>query len=42
MRWWSVPPGEVPADREERITWLYDWWARIDAWITEQNAAERG
>jgi 1-acyl-sn-glycerol-3-phosphate acyltransferase len=41
MRWWSVAPGEVPAGREERIAWLYDWWAKIDAWITEQNAAER-
>jgi 1-acyl-sn-glycerol-3-phosphate acyltransferase len=41
MRWWSVAPGEVPAAPEERIAWLYDWWARIDAWITEQNAAER-
>jgi 1-acyl-sn-glycerol-3-phosphate acyltransferase len=41
MRWWSVAPGEVPADREERIAWLYDWWARIDEWITAQNAAER-
>jgi 1-acyl-sn-glycerol-3-phosphate acyltransferase len=41
MRWWSVAPGEVPADREQRIAWLYDWWARIDVWISEQNAAER-
>jgi 1-acyl-sn-glycerol-3-phosphate acyltransferase len=41
MRWWSVPPGEVPSEREARIAWLYDWWARIDAWITEQGAAER-
>jgi len=41
MRWWSVAPGEVPAGREERIAWLYDWWARIDAWISEQNEAER-
>jgi 1-acyl-sn-glycerol-3-phosphate acyltransferase len=41
MRWWSVAPGEVPAGREERIAWLYDWWARIDAWVSEQNEAER-
>jgi 1-acyl-sn-glycerol-3-phosphate acyltransferase len=33
MRFWSVPPEEVPKDREERIAWLYDWWARIDKWI---------
>ncbi|TDB69650.1 1-acyl-sn-glycerol-3-phosphate acyltransferase [Micromonospora sp. KC723] len=33
MRFWSVPPEEIPAGRQERIDWLYDWWARIDAWI---------
>ncbi len=33
MRWWSVPPDEIPAGRQERIDWLFDWWARIDAWI---------
>jgi 1-acyl-sn-glycerol-3-phosphate acyltransferase len=41
MRWWSVPPGDVPADREARIAWLYDWWAKIDVWITEQSGRER-
>jgi 1-acyl-sn-glycerol-3-phosphate acyltransferase len=39
MRWWQVAGPEVPAGREERIDWLYDWWARIDAWIGEQRAA---
>ena len=33
MHWWAVRPEEVPAGREERIEWLYDWWHRIDAWI---------
>jgi 1-acyl-sn-glycerol-3-phosphate acyltransferase len=33
MRFWSVPPEEVPRDREERIRWLYDWWSLIDEWI---------
>jgi 1-acyl-sn-glycerol-3-phosphate acyltransferase len=41
MRWWSVSPGEVPSGRDERIAWLYDWWARIDAWIAEQSTRER-
>ena len=35
MRFWSVPPEEVPAGEDARIAWLYDWWARIDAWIEE-------
>jgi 1-acyl-sn-glycerol-3-phosphate acyltransferase len=42
MRWWSVPPGDVPAGREARIAWLYDWWARIDAWIAEQSVRDQG
>ena len=33
MRWWRVPREEIPADREERIEWLFDWWERIDDWI---------
>ncbi|MEV4812242.1 1-acyl-sn-glycerol-3-phosphate acyltransferase [Micromonospora avicenniae] len=33
MRFWSVPPEKVPATRQERIDWLFDWWARIDEWI---------
>jgi hypothetical protein len=33
MRFWSVPPEEVPAGRQERIDWLFDWWARIDNWV---------
>ena len=39
MRFWSVPPDEVPAGEQERVEWLYDWWARIDAWI-EQHKPE--
>jgi 1-acyl-sn-glycerol-3-phosphate acyltransferase len=38
-RWWRVPAASVPrsVSRDAQVTWLYDWWARIDAWITEQN-----
>jgi 1-acyl-sn-glycerol-3-phosphate acyltransferase len=41
MRFWSVPPEEVPVGEEARIVWLYDWWARIDAWIEENRPAPR-
>ena len=41
MRFWSVPPEEVPAGEDERVAWLYDWWARIDAWIEENRPAAR-
>jgi 1-acyl-sn-glycerol-3-phosphate acyltransferase len=38
MRFWSVPPEEIPAGRQERIDWLYDWWKRIDEWVDLHRA----
>ena len=40
MRWWKVPRAEIPADRDERIDWLYGWWERIDRWIDETRPEE--
>jgi hypothetical protein len=39
--WWRVPATAVPrsASRDAQVTWLYDWWQRIDAWITAENSA---
>ncbi len=38
-KWWRVPVGEVPrsAGHEEQVRWLYDWWERIDGWITQNR-----
>jgi 1-acyl-sn-glycerol-3-phosphate acyltransferase len=38
-RWWRVPDDSVPrsADHEAQVQWLYDWWERIDEWITENR-----
>ena len=38
-RWWRVPAARVPrsAGRDAQVDWLYDWWERIDRWITEEN-----
>jgi hypothetical protein len=38
MRWWIVPAAEVPIGDEERIDWLFAWWATIDGWIDERQA----
>ena len=40
-RWWRVPAAEVPRGRaqQDQVRWLYDWWARIDAWIAENRPA---
>ena len=41
--WWHVPAADVPrdADHETQLRWLYDWWQRVDAWITAQNASQQ-
>ena len=38
-KWWRVAVGEVPrdADYESQVRWLYDWWQRIDTWITQNR-----
>jgi 1-acyl-sn-glycerol-3-phosphate acyltransferase len=38
-RWWRVPAAAVPrsADHETQAAWLYDWWERLDGWITEES-----
>jgi 1-acyl-sn-glycerol-3-phosphate acyltransferase len=38
-RMWLVPAADVPATDDERVSWLYDWWKRIDDWIAEQQPA---
>jgi hypothetical protein len=34
---WLVPASDVPADSDEQVAWLNDWWRRIDTWIEEQQ-----
>jgi hypothetical protein len=38
-RWWRVPASQVPREvsRETQVNWLYDWWKRIDSWISQQH-----
>jgi 1-acyl-sn-glycerol-3-phosphate acyltransferase len=39
-RWWRVPADAVPraAGHDTQVAWLYDWWERLDRWITEESA----
>jgi hypothetical protein len=37
-RMWFVPARDVPASDDERVSWLYDWWTRIDEWIDAEVA----
>ncbi len=43
-KWWRVPAGEVPrpADHEAQVRWLYDWWQRIDIWISQNRPDDAG
>jgi 1-acyl-sn-glycerol-3-phosphate acyltransferase len=43
-KWWRVPVGEVPrsADHAAQERWLYDWWQRIDAWISQNRPGGAG
>jgi 1-acyl-sn-glycerol-3-phosphate acyltransferase len=40
-RWWRVPAHEVPRKlpEQDQVRWLYEWWARIDAWIDANRPA---
>ena len=40
-QWWRVPSDQVPHSEkyEVQVKWLYDWWQRIDAWVTEHRPA---
>ena len=41
-KWWRVPFDQVPRanEHEAQVQWLYDWWERIDRWITENRPAD--
>ncbi len=41
-RMWLVRSGDVPATDDERVSWLYDWWKRIDDWIDAEVAEPSG
>jgi 1-acyl-sn-glycerol-3-phosphate acyltransferase len=38
-QWWRVAADQVPrtAGHDAQEKWLYDWWQRIDDWITENR-----
>ncbi|WP_228372797.1 1-acyl-sn-glycerol-3-phosphate acyltransferase [Demequina subtropica] len=33
LKGWSADPADVPAGREAREAWLFEWWETVDAWI---------
>jgi 1-acyl-sn-glycerol-3-phosphate acyltransferase len=41
---WHVPASEIPAGQDAQIEWLFEWWAKLDAWVGAQasSTATRG
>lgn len=37
LRWWRVPRAHIPSDPDGISEWLFEEWARIDAWIGENQ-----
>jgi hypothetical protein len=42
LKFWRYPAAEVPSDRDELITWLYDRWQELDDWIGEVRSGASG
>ncbi|MEU1971797.1 1-acyl-sn-glycerol-3-phosphate acyltransferase [Microbacterium sp. NPDC019599] len=40
MRAWRVARADIPEDRDAQAEWLFGWFERIDAWITEHAEPE--
>ncbi len=38
VRFERIPARDIPTEREERIDWILDHWARLDAWLEERAA----
>jgi 1-acyl-sn-glycerol-3-phosphate acyltransferase len=39
VKWWRVPVDQVPrsAGHDAQVLWLYEWWKRLDIWISENR-----
>ncbi len=37
VRLWHEAASAIPADRDERIDWLFGWWRTLDAWVEERR-----
>ncbi len=38
VRFWRYPRAELPAEREERVRWLYERWLVLDEWVGAARA----
>ena len=40
VEFWRVPRSEIPTNRAEQISWLYEIWAGVDDWIDESSGRD--
>ena len=38
VEFWRVPAAAIPRERAARVEWLFDQWARVDAWLEARSA----
>ena len=43
VTWWQVPSEELPrgGSVDAQVDWLFDWWVRLDTWITTHRRTSR-
>jgi 1-acyl-sn-glycerol-3-phosphate acyltransferase len=41
VRLWHEPASAIPADRQEKIRWLFGWWRTLDDWVDERVGGPR-
>jgi 1-acyl-sn-glycerol-3-phosphate acyltransferase len=41
LKFWRFPAANVPSDRDELVTWLYDRWQELDDWIGEMRSESK-
>ena len=37
-RYWRIPAHERPDEHDEKVAWLFEWWAEIDRWIEAERS----
>jgi 1-acyl-sn-glycerol-3-phosphate acyltransferase len=38
VEFWRIPSAAIPRERADRIDWIYEQWARVDAWLDARGA----
>jgi 1-acyl-sn-glycerol-3-phosphate acyltransferase len=38
VAFWRIPAATIPTERAARVDWLFDQWARVDAWLDARVA----